>query len=198
MITPALPNETALLQQMIAGDAMAFRKIYEFYSGRVFAFAFSHIKSRDMAEEAVQEVFIRLWTKRDQIRLDKSLEGYIKVAVRNQIINMLRKAALDHSIQQKIGNALEALRNSPPEQLLEKELSKLLDLAVKGLSPQQQLVYRLSREEELTYEQISLRLGISKETTKTHMKEALKSIRNYIRRHADLGCLILAIILREK
>jgi RNA polymerase sigma factor (sigma-70 family) len=101
-------------------------------------------------------------------------------------------------VQQKIGNAVEALRNSPPEQLLEKELSRLLDLAVRGLSPQQQLVYRLSREEELTYEQISLRLGISKETTKTHMKEALKSIRNYIRRHADLGCLILAIILREK
>jgi RNA polymerase sigma-70 factor (ECF subfamily) len=198
MSAPALANELVLLRQMIEGDTLAFRKIYEFYRGRIFAFAYVHAKSKDMAEEAVQEVFIRLWEKRDQIKTDQSLENYIKVSVRNQVVNLLKKASLDQSLQNKIRASIEALRNDPPDLLLEKELARLHQLAIQSLSPQQQQVYRLSREEELTYDEIAARLGISRNTVKSHMKEAIKTLRTRIGGHTDLACLILAMILLEK
>jgi len=179
---------------MIQGDAMAFRKIYEFYRGRMFLFAYSHAKTKEMAEEAVQEVFIRLWERRDQIKDDKSLENYIKVSTRNQVMNMLKKAALDSTLQAKIRAGIEALRHDPPDLLLEKELSRLHRQAVQRLSPQQQQVYQLSREEELSYDEIAARLGISRNTVKSHMKEAIRSLRSYIGNHTDLACVILAIL----
>ena len=177
---------------------MAFRKIYEFYQGRIFAFAYMHAKSRDIAEEAVQEVFIRLWERRDQIREDQVLENYIKVSTRNQVMNMLKKASLDLSLQARIRAGIEALKNEAPDRLLEKELARLHQLAIRSLSVQQQQVYRLSREEELTYDEIATRLGISRNTVKSHMKEALKALRSRIGTHTDLACLILSIILSER
>jgi RNA polymerase sigma-70 factor (family 1) len=183
---------------MIAGDAMAFRKIYEFYRGRIFAFAYFHAKSKDVAEEAVQEVFIRLWERRDQIREEQSLENYIKVSTRNQVINMLKKASLDLALQARIRAGIEALKNEAPDRLLEKELARLHQLAIQSLSAQQQQVYRLSREEELTYDEIAARLGISRNTVKSHMKEAIKALRARIGTHTDLACLIMAIVLSER
>ena len=198
MALPVLPNELLLLQQMIEGDAMAFRKIYEFYRGRIFAYAFSYTKSANMAEEAVQEIFIRLWEKRGLLQTDKNFEAYIKVATRNQIFNMLRKVALDRVLQQKIHGYMVALQHTSADELLAKELERLHQLAVHNLPLQQKQVYKLSREEELSYEQIADKLNISKHTVKRHMAEALKTLRNQVGRHTDTGSIIIAILLSKK
>lgn len=198
MALPLLPNELMLLQQMIDGDTLAFRKIYEFYRGRIFAFALTYTKSADMAEEAVQEIFIRIWEKRALLQTDRNFEAYIKVATRNQVFNMLRKVALDRSLQQKIHIYMEALENTSADELLTRELERLHQLAIQSLPAQQKQVYTLSREEELSYEQIADKLNISKHTVKRHMAEALKNIRNEVGKHTDTGTIILAILLSKK
>lgn len=198
MLLPALPNEPMLLQQMIEGDAMAFRKIYEFYRGRIFAFAFSYTKSAHMAEEAVQEMFIRIWEKRELLQTNHNFEAYIKVATRNHVFNMLRKVTLDRTLQQKVYGYMQQLQNTDADALLSKELERLHHLAVQNLPHQQKQVYLLSREEELSYVQIAEKLNISRHTVKRHMAEALKAIRNQVGKHTDTGMVILAILLSKK
>jgi len=191
----ALPGEMELLKQLIAGDAESFRKIYEFYQGRIFLFAFRLTKSKSQAEEIVQEVFVRLWERREQIKLEKNFNGYILAITKNLILDGLKKSAHDKTIQQKIYNNMQALQNNSIDQLIEKELSRLHQQAIDRLSPQKKIVFMLSREEELTYDEIAKRLSVSRNTVRNQMSDALKSIREYLSDHPDIACIILAAMV---
>src|SRR6266496_5321816 len=125
-----LPYETEMLQQMIAGDERAFGKIYEFYQGRIFLFAFRLTKSKDEAEEIVQEVFVKLWMKKKNIDVEKKFDSYIIAITKNLVLDRLKKAALDKTVQQKIYNNMQALRNNSIDLLIEKELQRLHHQAV--------------------------------------------------------------------
>jgi RNA polymerase sigma-70 factor (ECF subfamily) len=191
----ALPHETELLHQLIQGDAEAFRQLYEHYQGRIFLFAYRFTKSKQAAEEIVQEVFVKLWEKREQINIEKNFSAYIIRVTRNLILDGLKKAAYDKKMQQQILRHMKVLRDTSAEELLNKELERLHRQAIDSLSPQKKTIYLLSREEELTYEQIADRLGISRNTVRNHMADALQTIREYISAHPDLASLMVAIVM---
>lgn len=196
---PELSNsEKGLLLQIINGDAGAFAEIYDLYKDRIFAFAFTLTKSKEIAEEATQEVFVKLWERRDQIKTDYPLTPYIKKITYNYIISFFRKVKLDRQLQQNLYTNMEALRNTNEDELLQKELNKLYQLAIEQLPRQKRTAYLLSREQHLSYEEIALQMGLSKNTVRNHMTEAIRFIRNYITNHAGLACLILAIYIHRR
>ncbi|WP_205512789.1 RNA polymerase sigma-70 factor [Longitalea arenae] len=191
-------SEKGLLLQVINGDAEAFSEIYDLYKDRIFAFAFTLTKSKEIAEEATQEVFVKLWEKRDQINTEYPLIPYIKKITYNYIISFFRKVKLDRQLQQNLYSNMEALRNTNEDELLQKELNKLYRQAIDQLPQQKRMAYTLSREQHLSYEEIALQMGISKNTVRNHMTEAIQFIRNYITSHTDLACLILAICIYRR
>jgi len=191
-------NEKGLLLQIISGDTDAFAEIYDLYKDRIFAFAYTLTKSKEIAEEATQEVFVKLWEKRDQINSDFPLTPYIKKITYNYIISFFRKVKLDKQLQQNLYRNMEALRNSNEDEILQKELNNLYRRAIEELPQQKRTAYLLSREQHLSYEEIALQMGLSKNTVRNHMTEAIQFIRNYITNHADLACLILAICIHRK
>lgn len=191
-------NEKGLLLQLIKGDTDAFAEIYDLYKDRIFAFAFTLTKSKEIAEEATQEVFVKLWEKRDQINTEYPLTPYIKKITYNYIISFFRKVKLDKQLQQNLYRNMEALRNSNEDEILQKELNKLYRRAIEELPQQKRTAYLLSREQHLSYEEIALQMGLSKNTVRNHMTEAIRFIRTYITSHADLASLILAICIHRK
>lgn len=192
---PSSPlSELQLLHQIVEGDASAFREIYERYQGKVFLFALRLVKSKAEAEELVQEVFVRIWEKRLSIRIEKNFNAYILTITRNLILDRFKKAARDKSIQQKIYQNMEAFQNASVDQLIQKELERLHQQAVDRLSPKRKIVYLLSREEELSYEEIANKLGISKSTVSNQISESLKSIREFLSKHPDIACILLAAL----
>jgi RNA polymerase sigma-70 factor (ECF subfamily) len=198
-VPPELSNsEKGLLLQIINGDAAAFAEVYELYKDRIFAFAFTLTKSKEIAEEATQEVFVKLWERRNQIDANYPLTPYIKKITYNYIISFFRKVKLDRQLQQNLYSNMEALQNTNEDELLQKELSKLYQQAIEQLPQQKRTAYTLSREQHLTYEEIALQMGISKNTVRNHMSEAIHFIRNYITNHTDLACLIVAFCINRK
>jgi len=191
-MNPILSNELQLLEQLIAGDAESFRKIYEYYRPKIFLFALRLTKSKSEAEEVVQEAFVRLWEKREQVKIEKKFNAYILTITKNLVLDGLKKAAYDKTIQQKIYQNMQALRNATVDQLIEKELTRLHQQAVNRLSPQKKVVFILSREEELSYEEIAEKLGVSKNTVRNQMSDSLKSIREYLAVHPGIAFTLLA------
>lgn len=192
------PADIDLLHQMVQDDAKAFREIYERYQEKVYLFAFRLTKSGTEAEEVVQEVFVKLWEKRSGIKIEKNFKAYILTITRNLIFDRLKKAARDKDIRQRIYRNMEQLQNAGVNQLIEKELDRLHMQAVERLSPRKKTVYLLSREEEMTYEQIAEKLGISVHTVRNQMADSLNSIREFISRHPDISCILLASWLGAK
>jgi RNA polymerase sigma-70 factor (ECF subfamily) len=189
-----IPRDAVLLQRLVQGDETAFRELYEDYQGRIFLFAYRFTKSKEAAEEIVQEVFVKLWEKREQIRIEKNFAGYLFRVTRNLIIDGLKRAALDKKVQQRIYSHMQVLRNPVADELLSKEMERLHQQAINALSEQRRAVYLLSREEELSYAEIAEKLGISKNTVRNHIVSALESIREHLSNHPDLGAVVLIII----
>lgn len=187
-----ITEDNELLTKLRNGDQMAFAQVYNQYRSKMYAYAYHLCKSAETAEEIVQEVFIRIWQKREQINLDLNFNAYVKKITLNHVLNYLKKVAREKSLQEEIFCYMEAIRNTTEDQLLEKELLKTYDEAIALLPPQKKIIYQLSRNEEMTHEQIAAQLNISKHTVKNHIVEATKFIRSYLSKHGSMVCFFIA------
>lgn len=190
-----LLTEFERIRRFSEGDAAAFGQLYDKYRGKVFSYAYTLSKSRETAEEIVQEVFLKLWQKRTSIDAERNFEAYLRKVTLNHLLNFFKKAARHKALQEQIFRNMEMSRTGPEEELMEKELQRAYREAVEKLPPQKKVIYRLSRQEELTHEQIARALNLSRNTVNNHLVEALKFIRNYIRAHGGLVHLLAALLL---
>ena len=174
------------------GDEQAFIQIYNQYRSKIYTYAHSLVKSTDTAEEIVQQVFIKIWQKKEQINPDLSFNAYLKKITLNHVLNYLKKASREKTLQEQIFNYAEEDTANADDYLLEKELRKIYMAAIEQLPAQKKLIYQMSRTQELSHEEIALKLNISKNTVKNHMVEATKGIRAYVSKNGGLVCLLLA------
>lgn len=181
-----------LLTQLRNGDQTAFAEIYNQYRSKIFVYACGLCKSPDVSEEIVQEVFIKIWQKRDQINTELNFGAYIKKITLNHVLNHLKKVAREKTLQQQLFLFIETIRNSTEDNLLEKELLKTYDDAIAKLPPQKKLIYNLSRNQDLSHDEIAKKLNISKNTVKNHMVEATRFIRNYVNQNGSVICFFIA------
>lgn len=167
-----------LLQLLREGDEDAFAEIYNRYWKRVFSIALRYIKSPEAAQDAVQDVFIKIWTGKEHLSQVRDFKPYIFVTARNLIISSLRNKIFHVFLGTE--EQLEEETFLPEQQLSYKESMDLLHKAIQLLPPQQQRAYMLSRDEGMTYEQIAGEMAISRLTVRTHISKAIQFIRTYL------------------
>jgi len=176
-----------LLTRLKNGDMLAFDRVYELFSHKLFSFVFKILKNEAEADDIVQEVFVKIWESRHKLEDYKSLNSYIFTIAYNHSIDLIRK---------RINNTkyLEHLKNSASicvspttvTQIEFGELSKQVERLIANLPGRQKQVYLLHREDGLNYPEIAEKLGISKNTVENHMAKALK----YLRQNMDNTLLI--------
>lgn len=166
-----------LIERLNQDDESAFRALYDALYAKVYRFAYSLTKSRDQADDVVQETFIRLWTNRRDIDAAQSIDAYLFTIARRLVIDMMRSAGSDAALRERLWLRLELEDNTTEEAILERNLAEHVAKVVAELPPQQRRVYQLSREQGLTHEEIAEHLQISKNTVKNHIISALRQIR---------------------
>ena len=181
-----------LLIKLREGNEAAFIKIYNQYRRKVHTYAYQLSKSADTAEEIVQEVFIKIWQKKEQINVELPFEPYIRKITLNHVLNHLKKVAREKALQEQVFLTIESSSNRTEEDLLEKELRKIYQEAIAQLPAQKKIIYQMSRVEELSHEEIAQKLSISKNTVKNHMVEASRFIREYVSKNGSIICFIVA------
>jgi RNA polymerase sigma-70 factor (family 1) len=190
-------KEKEWVRGLLAGEETTFRSIYDAYQRPVFSFAFYLTKSKDVAEEVVQEVFIRLWERRANLDTETFLLAYLKKMTQNLIIDLFRKANRDKSFQARIYANMKEADDQTANLVLEKELSAVYQQALDNLPPQQRIVFTLSRDENLSYQEIADQLSLSRNTVRNHMTQAIKSVRLYVEHNADLATLAVIFLLHD-
>lgn len=181
-------SERDTLCQLRKGDKSAFEFLYKHYWAKVFNFTKLYVNSVADAEEIVHDVFLKLWENRMLVNEDKNFEGFLFIVTRNLIFNRARKSFNDSFYNI---TAIEAAEDSYSieEELEASELSKYIETLILQLSPRCQEVFRLSREQGLTYKEIAERLGLSERTVEHHISDALKFMKKKIPLHLFLQLL---------
>lgn len=180
--------------EKMSEESRQFREFYDRWSGRVYAFGLKLCRSELLAEELMQEVFLRLWQYRDKLADAENLEAYLFQTVRNQAFTLMKRLAKEEAFLAEYGKDQPMTYNGTEEAVDAREYRRLLEQALAQLTPKQREVYTLCQLEGLTYGQAAERLGVSPLTVKTHMQHALRQVRAFLKTHIDLlvfACLLL-------
>jgi len=185
-------DEPALIALLREGSEYAFQLLFEQYHQRIYRVAMVYVKSPALAEDIVQDVFLKIWFQRKSLPELSSFESWICTVARNVTLNCLKKQAYEWKARRTWSVESMALDHTGD---LTTEYKELLFQAVLQLPEQQQKVYRLARDKGFSYEDIASELSLSPLTVKTHMSRALASIRNYLQKH---GKELLLLFIMEQ
>ena len=180
MLSTTSNNNTEQGILLSLGDETAFRQLYDEYWNRIYLLALTYLKSKELAQDIVQDVFLKVWDQRISFATVKHPGSFIYVMGRNAVINAFRKKLINDRVVEELS---EYIPNNflPPHQILEiKQLQHSLDSAINCLPPQQCLIIKLSREEGFTHKEIAERLSIEKSTVKNHIIRGLNTLRQQL------------------
>lgn len=166
-----------LLGLLKRGDDKAFKQIYDRYSGPLFLFAIRKLKDEQDARDVVQEIFVILWNKYQELDLRSSLSAYLYKSVHNRALNIFVHRKYQASYIRSFEDYLEKYAQDADELLMQKELTDIIDHEIRLLPEKMREVFELSRKEQMSHREIAERLGISEQTVKTQVKRALKILR---------------------
>ena len=164
-------DERELLAEIASGNEKAFRKLFDSYKERFYAVAFKMTRSDEAAEDIVQDVFMNIWKNREHLLKVDHPSSYFFTAVYRKVYHHYRRLASERKFLQS-ASAVKETENTTDEMVLAHEYKEWVSQAITRLPPQQQLVFRLSKEEGMNREDIARQLEISPNTVKNHLSNA--------------------------
>lgn len=173
-------DDEILLKLLKTGDGAALEEIYKRYSETVFLAAFRKVRSKEVAEELVQNLFISLWAKREQAQIEK-LDAYLHTAVRYQVIDYIRSKILRERYSQFAKEQVNVDESASESKLLLQELSIAIDNTIKKLPQKTQEIFRLSRYEHRSVKEIAQYMNLSEKAVQYHVTQSLKFMRLHLR-----------------
>jgi RNA polymerase sigma-70 factor (ECF subfamily) len=192
-ITP-YDNENALLAAVASGDEAAFKILFENYRSRLYQYIYSLTKSKEIAEELVMDVFMKLWTGREIVGQIENMDGFLFRIAHNKSIDFLRSAARDRKMGDFIWDQVQLPEHNNPDKLLQvKEYEAKLREAIELMPPKRKEVYKLSREGGLSHAQIAEQMQISENTVTNHIVQAQNFIRTYLLKNLDIIVIITVL-----
>jgi RNA polymerase sigma-70 factor (family 1) len=190
---PAEYSENELLRLVAQGDKTAFECLFSNYHNKIYSIAFELTESSVVAEEIVQDVFLKIWLKRDTLPGIDHFKAYLFTMARNFVFTALKRIARKEAIESNTMQGAPLFYNDTENQLLNKEYTRILEEAIDRLPMQQKQVYNLIKIEGYKREAAATALQLSPETVKTHLAQAMRTIRAYCLAHLDVPIALIIL-----
>lgn len=163
-------------------DQQAFKEFYQSCFFRMYQFAYSFVHSKESAEEVVNDVFMNIWQKRQTLDSIQNINVYLYVAVKNASLNHLRKHNLPAPLSiDDLGVQHLRFVASPESILLTRELQARVQEAIGQLPPRCRLIFKLVKEDGLSYKEVAAILDISVKTVDSQLYLALNKLTQSLR-----------------
>lgn len=188
-------NNSQLIDALKSGDPKAYSFLVDTYHHKLCVYAFSLIHDKDSAEDIVQNVFISTWRKRDQLKVDFSIKGFLYKSVYNEFIDHYRKLKSVFPLEKKYMEALTDIVEEEDDHSLER-IIKIIEKEIQKLPPKCKEVFLLSKENGLTNIEISEYKNISIKSVEAHITKAFSLLRKSIGNKFD-GVLFLLFRRKE-
>lgn len=172
-----------------------FMELFEKYKSPIYAYVQRTTGDQYVAEEITQEVFIKLWKRRDRFSEIENTDHYIYRMAHNACMNWFKKLALDAKLAREVKERMKMESNDVEDHIAQQEAMALLQKALDTLSPQRRKVFELSRKEGMRLQEIAEQMGLSFHTVNHHLVAALSQIREYFLTHGKDKALLLLIFV---
>ncbi len=187
-------DERIVVIKLKEGDQASFKALYSKYAPKLFAFSRKYLSSQEDAEEIVQEVFLRIWEKKENIDENLSFSSYVIQAAKHRIFNGFRKKVNQQAYLDFLIYSDSSSSNFTELTVDYHEIKQKAEKAIESMPPKRQEIFRLSRETGLKNREIAEKLDISIKTVENQMGQALKFLRDEL---SEYQLLILVFLLNH-
>ncbi|MVN92871.1 RNA polymerase sigma-70 factor [Mucilaginibacter aquatilis] len=170
-------NDVELLELIKADHEQAFKEIYDRYWKQLYSFAYKRVKSREVAEEIVQEFLTNFWANRNKLKIQTSFEGYIYTSVKHLVLNYFARESRKSIVFENISLTTSHADYSTEQIIRLHELNTVIAKEVSILPEKCRSVFELSRMQNKTNKEIASTLGISEKTVEGHLSKAIKRLK---------------------
>jgi RNA polymerase sigma factor (sigma-70 family) len=190
-------NELLLLQKVSEGDWDAYTRLFNHYLPKLSSYIFPFTDhSCEDTEEVIQEVFLKIWEKREKLTVIRSFDSYLFRMAKNKLIDLINKRKSEKKLYVRYFSNRDSFDLQTEQSVIYSDYLSIAKKAIGELSPKLQKVFLMSAEQELSLDQISLELALPKETVKKRLYLANFFVRNYMRKNAEwmiflAGCMLL-------
>ncbi|AYL93839.1 RNA polymerase sigma factor [Mucilaginibacter celer] len=185
MIEFSALTDNELQLHLVRGNEQAFTVLYERYATDIKSIALKVLKSEALAEDATQEVFIKIWNGRAQLQQVKVFKAYLIITARNHALNILKSAVRSEAVMADIVTTFTDQRNTTDEDLLSKEYLQFIQLVLDRLPARSREIFTKCRMQEKSYDEVADELGISRNAVKNHMVLSIRVLRKAV--ESELG-----------
>ncbi len=184
-----------LLRDLKAGSLPAFNQLYMFYSPALYAHLLKFLKSPELVEEVLQEVFVKLWNLRTEIEPDRGFKTFLYTISSNLAINLIKKINRDKALQAEVWASSISYYLHSEEKLLDKERLEIVDRAIATLTPKRREILHFCKVEGRSYKEVAELLGISVSTVSNQLVNAIHDIRRFIVKNYSEEYLVGVLLL---
>ncbi len=181
-------NLNRIVLELSKDNDSSFEELFNYYYPRLFNFSKSFLKIEDGIDDILQEVFVKIWRNRKNIKSPDTFNSYIFTVTRNLLLNELRSRLNNQNIKEEVGRLSVAPEYSLLEQIEFQDLKEKVDNIVNELPGRQKEIFVLSRTEGLSHKEIAEKLKISTKTVEYHIALSVKFLKGRLQ---DLGLVSL-------
>lgn len=171
-------EDSALVLQVAAQNRLAFDELYDRHFKLVYNAAFKRLKNADQAADIAQEVFVQLWTRKSTTPIE-NLPAYLFTLVRNNVFKFLEREQKYQPLPE-LFDQWDGSSGNADAVLLYQEFVVAFEQLVNALSPQQQIIFRMRYEQELSPAEIADKLDISPKTVRNQLGKALVRLKSAV------------------
>ncbi len=188
-------TDRQLVESLKKGDLFAFDQLFSKYNKKLYYFAKGYLNSKEDAEGLVQEVFLIVWEKRKELKEHFSFNAYLFTITFNAIRKSFRKKARERKYLNKFLIDFDEKHDDTSMEIEYNNFQELANKAIEKLPQKRKQIYRLSRHEGLTSEEIADRLHISKKTVENQLHKALKFLREQLGKETLLSIMFYCLFI---
>lgn len=184
-------DDNELFLKLKNGDELAFKALFGKYYSPMCLFARQFLNDFELAEETVQDIFVRIWEKRAALSIETSVKHYFFRSVRNQCLNRIQHEKIKLRYARQVSETAQQ-ETDPEHYFIEIDLLRRIEKSIDSLPPKRREIFRLSREQGMKYKEIAETLNISVKTVEAQMGLALKFLREELK---DFDPYIVTLLL---
>ncbi|MDR2284212.1 MAG: RNA polymerase sigma-70 factor [Sphingobacterium sp.] len=190
--------EFEVLQRLKAGDHAAFEVLYNLYAKPLYWKLKRMVKDTEEADELLQNLFVKVWERREQINIQQSFEAYLYRVAQHMAVDYFRRLERQSRLQDEVSKSSTEVDGDTEAQLIAKETQQLLDEAIAKLPEQRRRAFILCKIEGKTYLEAAEIMQISPNTVHNHLVKAVQSVKNHLAQSGrDIAILTLLFLLTQ-
>lgn len=170
-------NQAIIVEQLKKGSKEAFRLLFDAYGSKIHAFALSFLKNEQEAEELLQDVFLKLWEIRANLDTSKNIKSFLFKICVNQMYDFIRHKNIEQAYRDYSLHNYPADEENTWDQVIYNDMLNNLEKLVAAMPEQRQRIFRLSKEEGLSNDEIATKLNLSKRTVENQLYRAISFLK---------------------